>query len=383
MRIAHLLTGLTVTASLLGSNAQGQAETRVIDPVLTDATITPLESPSGLEALHVAAFDPTFAEGSRPNLLVVFVPGGGAVPAQYTRFAQFAASKGLHAIGIAYESWPSVFELIRGKDDPDLPEAIRRERLFGESQTELIEVLPQDSITARLRSALAYLDDAYPGEGWGRYLDDDGNLRWRTIVVAGHSQGAGHSAYLTKAFTLAGSIMFAGPGDFITGAGPAPWLFEPSQTPASRMFAFTHVQDPTAAGFFANQRILGLEAFGDIESVDRKRADQLSSHMLTSLIRVDHGNYHSAVVADDFLPETVAGENIYEPAWSYLLDEQIERSLGCRADIDADGALTLFDFLAFQNAFAMGEPGADFDGDGRLTLFDFLAFQNAFSQGCS
>ncbi|MEQ8316081.1 MAG: GC-type dockerin domain-anchored protein [Phycisphaerales bacterium] len=54
----------------------------------------------------------------------------------------------------------------------------------------------------------------------------------------------------------------------------------------------------------------------------------------------------------------------------------------CPADFDGDGALTIFDFLAFQNAFAMSDPSADFDGDGEFTLFDFLAFQNAFASGC-
>ncbi|MEQ9097016.1 MAG: GC-type dockerin domain-anchored protein [Phycisphaerales bacterium] len=54
----------------------------------------------------------------------------------------------------------------------------------------------------------------------------------------------------------------------------------------------------------------------------------------------------------------------------------------CGADLDGDGALTLFDFLAFQNLFDAGSPRADFDGDGALTIFDFLAFQNAFDAGC-
>ncbi|MEO1009256.1 MAG: GC-type dockerin domain-anchored protein [Planctomycetota bacterium] len=54
----------------------------------------------------------------------------------------------------------------------------------------------------------------------------------------------------------------------------------------------------------------------------------------------------------------------------------------CRADIDGDGELTLFDFLGFQNFFDAGDLRADFDGDGDLTLFDFLAFQNAFDLGC-
>jgi|GEM_PF-4988185 len=54
----------------------------------------------------------------------------------------------------------------------------------------------------------------------------------------------------------------------------------------------------------------------------------------------------------------------------------------CRADVDRDGDLTLFDFLAFQNAFDAGDLLADFDGDGVLTLFDFLVFRNEFDAGC-
>ncbi len=54
----------------------------------------------------------------------------------------------------------------------------------------------------------------------------------------------------------------------------------------------------------------------------------------------------------------------------------------CYADLDGDGALTIFDFLAFQNAFATGDPVADCDSDGALTLFDFLCFQNEFAAGC-
>lgn len=54
----------------------------------------------------------------------------------------------------------------------------------------------------------------------------------------------------------------------------------------------------------------------------------------------------------------------------------------CRVDMDGDGQLTLFDFLAFQSAFASGSLAADFDGDGMLTVFDFLVFQNEFMAGC-
>jgi hypothetical protein len=54
----------------------------------------------------------------------------------------------------------------------------------------------------------------------------------------------------------------------------------------------------------------------------------------------------------------------------------------CPPDLDADGALTIFDFLTFLNLFDAGDAQADFDGDGDHTLFDFLAFQSAFDAGC-
>jgi hypothetical protein len=54
----------------------------------------------------------------------------------------------------------------------------------------------------------------------------------------------------------------------------------------------------------------------------------------------------------------------------------------CRADIDGDGGLDLFDFLAFVNLHNAGDAKADFDDDGVLTLFDFLAYTNAFNAGC-
>ncbi|MFG0284939.1 MAG: choice-of-anchor tandem repeat NxxGxxAF-containing protein [Phycisphaerales bacterium JB039] len=54
----------------------------------------------------------------------------------------------------------------------------------------------------------------------------------------------------------------------------------------------------------------------------------------------------------------------------------------CAADCDGSGTLDIFDFLCFQNLFALGDPAADCDGSGVLDIFDFLCFQNAFGAGC-
>lgn len=54
----------------------------------------------------------------------------------------------------------------------------------------------------------------------------------------------------------------------------------------------------------------------------------------------------------------------------------------CRADLDTDGELTVYDMLTFQNLFSDRDFISDFDGDGEFTIFDFLNFQNAFDAGC-
>jgi hypothetical protein len=55
---------------------------------------------------------------------------------------------------------------------------------------------------------------------------------------------------------------------------------------------------------------------------------------------------------------------------------------GCYPDFTGDGALDLFDFLAFVNAFNANDPAADCIPDGVFDLFDFLCFVNAFNEGC-
>lgn len=83
-------------------------------------------------------------------------------------------------------------------------------------------------------------------------------------------------------------------------------------------------------------------------------------------------------------------DQTFTHAWGVDVAAEIDRMFvageisepPCAADLDADGSLTIFDFLAFQNRFDAGSLETDFDGDGALTIFDFLGFQNAFDLGC-
>ncbi|MFG0284431.1 MAG: hypothetical protein ACF8R7_08420 [Phycisphaerales bacterium JB039] len=68
---------------------------------------------------------------------------------------------------------------------------------------------------------------------------------------------------------------------------------------------------------------------------------------------------------------------------AYPNQNRIWRLTACGADCDGSGALDFFDFLCFQNLFAVGDPYADCDATGVLDFFDFLCFQNLFAGGCS
>ena len=54
----------------------------------------------------------------------------------------------------------------------------------------------------------------------------------------------------------------------------------------------------------------------------------------------------------------------------------------CRADIEQDGDLDVFDFLAFQSEWSGQTYLGDFENDGDWDVFDFLAFQSAYAGGC-
>lgn len=77
-----------------------------------------------------------------------------------------------------------------------------------------------------------------------------------------------------------------------------------------------------------------------------------------------------------------AGPDTYTP--SDVQPEITDMYVGspCYADFDRNGTLDVFDFLAYQNAFAVGDYRADCDGCGSLDIFDFLCFLTLFNDGC-
>lgn len=65
------------------------------------------------------------------------------------------------------------------------------------------------------------------------------------------------------------------------------------------------------------------------------------------------------------------------PAFLYQA-QHIAEAFPFRADWNGDCVHDIFDFLAFQNDFAAGDPRTDYNRDGSRDIFDFLDFQNDF-----
>lgn len=308
-----------VYATLLcASNVVAEPRIEFIDPVDTGPGIVPLlELPGAAtrDLRHMIAIDSASTNG----FLYVHLPGSGGLPENSQQLIRFAAEKGYHAVSLAYPNWPSVGELTGTSGDTAAPGLVREERLFGTDVSPLVQVDQANSVRNRLLQLLLYLHDHYPDERWDRFLGTAGP-RWERAVVGGHSQGAGHAAYLAQVFPLAGAVLFAGPGDWVAGVGVADWLRRPLQIESTGLYGFVHVQDPSYNFFLLTQGILGLDQGGPVQNVDGIAVELLRSNRFSSTrTDIPGGNFHGAVVVDGGLPSDPDGSMGYSAAWDHML----------------------------------------------------------------
>ncbi|HEV2691523.1 MAG TPA: hypothetical protein VG347_01365, partial [Verrucomicrobiae bacterium] len=312
-RLTTILAGWLVI--LLAHNSRAQT-LQLVQPSQTDTNITQFNNyhyaylNSGVPARHQ---------------LFVFLPGTGGAPAGYTDILKTAANLGFHTLGLMYED-PNTMNSLCG-DLPD-PNGYRDTRLavINGGTNAQIAIARADSITNRLVKALLYLAAKNPSQNWGQYLDAQSNVNWPLIVIAGHSQGAGHSGLIAKTYPVARSLMFSDT-DWWTPDGqlpgqPASWISTPGVTAAEYYFGFVHVQDPLIPYIeeIPTWNGYGLAQFGGPLLVESNAAPFFGSHMLTTDVAPFDGNYHGATVADSATPLAADGVTpLYQPVWQFLL----------------------------------------------------------------
>lgn len=365
----------TLFALLLGTTLQA-ATVREIPPAVTDPEID-----IHLD-VHLAAIDTAAAD---VDVLYVHLVGSCGNPINNRIIAEHVADLGLHVVSLSHPNCPAVFSLAQQSSDPDVHEQVRRERIYGDDLSPLVEVNRANSIENRLIKLLEYLDAQFPSENWGQYLAA-GSPNWSSIIVGGHSQGSGHAGLLAKDHELRGAVLFGGPGDGFADGELAPWIFLPQATPAERIVGFTHRAD-SVFNRAANTYIeFGMDALAPGINVDGFEPPYRDSQRLTSLLPpVKDGGAHGSVVVDHQLAFDANGIPIYAPVWTQMFNTILVSPSERAADTNCDGQASVGDIGSFVLALTDGLSyvdqftncnirRADVNGDGFLTVGDIGAF---------
>jgi hypothetical protein len=242
------------------------------------------------------------------GLLLITLGGTNSLPKDMLDFAEEGAKLGYQSLGIDYVNGPpdgSISTGCRESKDPDCFDKFRREVVRGDPVSPLVKVSKEDSVEFRITSLLRYLAKKDPKK-WGKFLLSD-EVDWSKIVIAGHSQGSGHAAFLAKAHALKGVVLLAGPQDAFADGRTASWLKAPSRTPSDRFYSFLHKKD-----FFESEKQIAVARvlMGNDKAPIAPATDCAGAHILVT-DRDDVGDAHMSVI-----------EPFFREVWSHILKEQ-------------------------------------------------------------
>ncbi len=226
----------SVPVQILLNYATQSSGVRLISviPGWTDPAIETVHGPS------IAVYDPKI---DTLNKLVLFLVGtGGSATPTWTMDSIFA-SMGYYAVTLDYEN--NVVAASLGTDsDTAAFGNYRDEIVTGAQVSSAVSVDSANSILNRLTKLLVYLEQTDTAGAWGQFVQNNQPL-WSRIIVAGHSQGSGHAAYIGKMYDVSRVLMFSGPQDYMSAYDrPAPWQYDKGATPPTSYFAFLHQNDP-------------------------------------------------------------------------------------------------------------------------------------------
>lgn len=285
-------------------------------------TLNPNALDSGTERFkgdHIAQWD----EAAKPNgLLLLSLGGTGSLPEDMSDFNTEAAKLGYATLALDYVNdkvkvqgkeiadapvQGNISTSCRGSKDKSCFDNFRREVVKGEQVSHQARVDRRNSIEHRIETALRELAKKVPAR-WGKFLTPENQVNWSKIVVAGHSQGSGHTAFLAKLHPLRGAVMLAGPQDSFADGETAPWLDLPSRTPSDRFYSFLHKND-----FFGSQKQIAVARvlMKNPSAAVRPEADCGDAHILLTE-RNDVGDPHMSVI-----------EPFFREIWAKLLEQQV------------------------------------------------------------
>ena len=260
-----------------------------VDPSATDSKITKVHSS------HIAMYNDSIRSNKK---LVLVLPGTGASPRDLMALQRSLSEMGFHVIGLDYKN-EVITTACTKSEDPKCFDQFRQEIVFGTSISDKTEVDSANSIYNRFYQLLSYLRKTDPDGGWGEFISGT-KIKWNKVIATGHSQGAGHAGYLAQEFKLARAVMLSGPQDyFSTFDAPAEWLSRKGKTPASRLFALLHKEDPFNCSWqvAGNAKLMSLAVDDTVAITPDTRI--FKGHILVTDLKTN--NTHGASVQPVFL----------------------------------------------------------------------------------
>jgi hypothetical protein len=251
--------------------------------------------------------------------LVIWLMGHS--PPLFERLAGY----GFHAIRVHYANgWFGQFGRKAPEGDDKFLGTIRLEAATGEDHSQVVDIPKPDGMQTRALQFVKWLAKENPQARWEIYLtDDQQNLRWDRVIMAGSSHGSTTAARFAIHQQVDRVVMFCGPRD-----QHETWQGLPSATPSNRFFGFSHVLDGGWVGdhYCRSWELLGLHQHGPIVNVDQAQPPFGNTRRLITSADVnnDDRRAHSSVVPGRAEVKDTAGNFVHEAVWKYLFTHPVE-----------------------------------------------------------
>lgn len=289
-------------------------EYRVL-PETTDSQITTNTLGSPLQYAYLAQ-----DANRRRNKLFVFIPGTFANPQVYLKILQTGAQQGYHTIGIAYSNQQTIESFCNNNQETCIQNVLK-EYLEGGNSSPEVTITRSNSFENRIIKFIQYIDKTYPTDNWRQFLTADNQIRWELVSLAGHSQGSGHTMYISKNRNLMRAALFSGPNGYELPNGQYPtWVKTKGVTPNEKVYGFSNKLDAIGPWTKVSAVWAAIGLPGTETNVDNATTFNNSHRLFTTVdlppaaINPEHGS----TVADANTPLDSNGKPMFEKVWIYM-----------------------------------------------------------------
>ena len=288
----------------LTPDLSNQVKLLSVTPGLTDPSIETVHGP------HIAVYEYNSQVIQQDKLILFFVGTGASAAGSWSMDSIFA-TLGYHAITLDYEDNVQTASLGDSVDTTAF-ERYRLAIITGSPVSGAVVVDTANSVLNRFQKLLLYLVRNDTAGGWNRFVANNEPL-WSNIIVAGHSQGSGHAAYLAKMFDVSRVLIFSGPQDYMDiYNAPAPWLSHTGATPPSSYFAFLHQQDPYNVNHQIASCMKLMNTTRPAELTNVNPGDSISGNWRIMVTNIATSSPHGSTI----LPE-------FQNVWRHMLTAEL------------------------------------------------------------